>query len=448
MRDSVILRGGKMRTKTRIRTVFLGFPKGTKWPGQETDSPMFQGAYSLENTVRTYSEKLSVFEHEYLEFVGKDLIRTESDLTGMEELVKSEDGVLAFYLGAGARGMKEILGWGVPTIFCNAPGYVNVRGEHVIPVRSSNFTDVQRKVRVLEAIHRLKETKILYVSSSALSEEFCAQAKGKLGVEIKHVENRRLLDARSDIDEEMAKALAQKWIDNAEAVIEPTEEDVLEASRLYYGIKKVMQEEDAHVITISCFGLYIGTDLPLPCLAFVQLNDEGMAGVCQADINATLTQLMVGYIGDRPGFVANTWVDTATDTVTYAHCLAATKMAGGDGEAEPYILRDHMGDYRSVCFQVRMQVGKRVTVASFQPFDRMLISTPEIVGNIHLFSLPFSFFDEHNCRTQIVTKGVDTKKMMRETLSDTGHRVLFYGDWLDEVRDMGKLLGFELVEEG
>ena len=59
-----------------------------------------------------------------------------------------------------------------------------------------------------------------------------------------------------------------------------------------------------------------------------------------------------------------------------------------------------------------------------------------------------TIINEHNCRTQIVTKGVDTKKMMRETLSDTSHRVLFYGHWLDEVRDMGQLLGFELVEEG
>lgn len=437
-----------MRTKTKIRTLFLGFPKGNKWPGQETDSPMFQGAYSLENRVKKYSEKLSTFEHEYLEFVGKELIRTESDLAGIEEAVKSEDGVLAFYLGAGARGMREVLNWGVPTIFCNAPGYVGLRGKHVIPVRSSDFTSVQRKAGVLEAIHRLKETKILYVSNGGLNEEFCAKAKEKLGVEIKNVENKRLLSARNDIDQDLAKELAQKWIDNAEAVMEPTYEDVLEASRLYYGIKKVMEEEDASVITISCFGLYIGTELPLPCLAFVQLNDEGMAGVCQADISATLTQIMIGYIGDRPGFVANTFVDTATDTVTYSHCLAATKMEGVEGEAEPYILRDHMGDYRSVCLQVRMQVGKKVTVGSFRAFDRMLISTPEIVGTVHLASPPLSHFDEHNCRTQVATKGIDTKKMQRETLSDTGHRVLFYGDWLDEVRDMGKLLGFDIVEEG
>jgi L-fucose isomerase-like protein len=287
-----------------------------------------------------------------------------------------------------------VLSWGAPTIFCNTPGYVNIRREHVIPVRSSDFTDVRRKAGVLEAIHRLKETKILYVSNGGLSEEFCAQAKEKLGVEIKNVANERLLSARDDIDQHLAKELAQKWIDNAEAVMEPTYEDILEASRLYYGIKKVMEEEEANVITISCFGLYIGTDLPLPCLAFVQLNDEGLAGVCQADINATLTQLMIGYIGDRPGFVANTFVDTATDTVTYSHCLAATKMEGVAGDAEPYILRDHMGDYRSVCLQVRMKVGKKVTVGSFRPFNRMFISTPEIVGNIHLFGLPFSFFDE------------------------------------------------------
>jgi len=437
-----------MRTKTKIRTVFLGFPKGDKWPGQETDSPMFHGMYSLENRVRLYSEKLPAFENEYLEFVGKDLIRTKSNLDDMKNIVKNEDGVLAFYMGAGARGIREILSWEVPTIFCNAPGYVDVRGKYTIPVRSSNFMDIQRKAKIIEAIHRLKETKILYVSKNDLGEEFCTQAKEKLGVEIKNVENKRILNAYSDVNKKIAKELAQKWIDNAEAVIEPTYKDVFEACKLYYAIKKIMEEEDADVITIDCFGLYIGTDLPLPCLAFVQLNDEGMAGVCQADIRATLTQVMISYIADRPGFVANTFVDTATNTVTYAHCLAATRMEGINNEAEPYILRNHMGDYRSVCFQVRMQRDKEVTVGSFQPFNQMLISTPKIIGNVHLSNLQFSYFDEHNCRTQVVTRGVDTKKIMRETLSDTGHRVVFYGNWLDEVRDIGKFLDFEIVEEG
>jgi len=424
--------------------LFLGFPKGDKWVDgegmHEADVPLYRGQYSLENRVKAYNQKLSAWENEYLEFVGKKLIRTESDLSGMEEAVKGEDGVLAFCFGnCGTAKQREVLmSWDVPIIFYGAPGYVSVRGRNVIAVRSSDFRDVQRKVGVLEAIHRLKETRILY-AGWPLAKEFCAEANAKLGVEIKNVENARLLAARNGIDEEMAKSLAQKWIDGAEAVVEPTYEDVFEASKLYYGIRKVMREEDASVITIDCFGSYIGTDLPLPCLAFVQLNDEGMAGVCQADIRATLTQVMIGYIGDRPGFVANTSVDTATDTVHYSHCLGATKMEGVNGESEPYILRDHMGDYRSVCLQTKMEVGKKVTVASFEPFSRMLISTPTIVGNTNR---------EHDCRTQIDTKGVDTKRMQRETLSDTGHRVVFYGDWLDEVRDMGNLLDFEVFVEG
>ena len=79
-----------MRTKTRIRTLFLGFPKGDKWVDgegmHEADVPLYRGQYSLENRVKAYNQKLSAWENEYLEFVGKKLIRTESDLSGMEEL--------------------------------------------------------------------------------------------------------------------------------------------------------------------------------------------------------------------------------------------------------------------------------------------------------------------------------------------------------------------------
>lgn len=200
-----------------------------------------------------------------------------------------------------------------------------------------------------------------------------------------------------------------------------------------------MDEEEAGVITIDCFGSYIGTDLPLPCLTFVQLNDEGMTGVCQADIGATLTQIMVGSLGDRPGFVSNTDVDTSTDTVIHYHCLSATRMEGPNAAAEPYILRNHMGGYRSVACQVRLKVDRTVTLASHRPFDRMLAFRTSIIRNTN---------DEHICRTQVDTKGIDTKKMQRETLSSTGHRVLFYGDWKDEIRDLSNLLGFEVIEEG
>ena len=120
-------------------------------------------------------------------------------------------------------------------------------------------------------------------------------------------------------------------------------------------------------------------------------------------------------------------------------------MDGIEGEHEPYILRNHAGAYESVCLQVKMRIGQRVTVAKFVPFlhfvrgqvSRMLISTGEIIGNVDT---------ERACRTHVQTKVKDAKKMLKN-YSGGLHRVLFYGDWVEEIEDMGKLLGFEVVFE-
>ena len=236
--------------KTKIRTLFLAKPRGNRYPAEETDCPRHYGKNSLDSRAEYYREKLSLLEDKNLEFVGKNLIRTEEDLEGMAEKVKDEAGVLAFILTAPTRGLEEVLGWGVPTIISNDTpggacdvGFLNAllhgNRKNVIPVSSSDFGDIERKIKVLDAIHRLKESKVLCIGNERWGGNFAEQARKKLGVEIRYLGHESLLRAYDSADEGEAERLAQEWIENAEKVVEPTKDDVVKACKMYFGINSL-----------------------------------------------------------------------------------------------------------------------------------------------------------------------------------------------------------------
>jgi len=437
--------------KTRVRVVFLSLPIGTQWVSEENpESPQNRGRYFSENRFVYYREKLSDLESEDLEFVGKDLIRTEADLDGIAEKVKREDGVVAFMLTIYPRGLQEVISWGKPTILVNTvfeiPYIYNfgpARGKkNVIPVSSSDFADVGRKLRVIKAIAKLGKTKVLYHGRQSPG-HLVKQAKENLGVEIHQVKTERFIEAYKAADEKGAKRLAEQWIRNAEEVVEPTKKDVVESCKLYYGIRKIMEEENAQVLAEGTFCMARKTDIPFACLVLAQLDDEGLAGVCQADLGATLTKLMVGYIADKPGFVANLHADTAENLVGLAHCTAPTKMDGPKNEAESYVIRNHQGLYVSVSLDVRMKVGQKVTIASFDPPNRILAYTGVIASNINV--------PHRNCRTYVAVKVEDANKLLKNYMCldypSTGHKVLFYGDWTEEIRNLAQILELEFINE-
>ena len=238
--------------------------------------------------------------------------------------------------------------------------------------------------------------------------------------------------------------MAQRWITGATEVVEPTRQDVVESCKLYLGIKQILKEEDAQAITEH--GICMGRGpYPLPCLAFTMLNDEGLAGICQLDLSSTITQLLIGYLADRPGFIGHIHIDTARNLIGMSHDFSATRLGGwSNPEADTYAFRNHQGLYRSTCLNVQMEVGQTVTIAQFVPFDRMYAFTGVIDSNVS---------PQRDCRTSVAIKVASAKRLLRNSLSKEhpltpgGHRVLFYGDWVDEIEDLGQLLGFEVVND-
>ena len=70
--------------------------------------------------------------------------------------------------------------------------------------------------------------------------------------------------------------------------------------------------------------------------------------------------------------------------------------------------------------------------------DAMLISTGEITGSPDV---------DRGCRTKVATKVAYARNML-DNWSSGVHRVVFYGDYVHDVINNGKLLNFSVVFEG
>ena len=93
-------------------------------------------------------------------------------------------------------------------------------------------------------------------------------------------------------------------------------------------------------------------------------------------------------------------------------------------------------------------MGQDVTCAKLVNLDTMLISTGKIVE--------LTDFHDRGCRTQITTRVADAKHMAQHwgggvlegDMMTLLHRVVFYGNHTESMRDLALLLGLKVVEEG
>ena len=427
---------------TKIRKVYMGVPVPS-WPKAGFDINI--DIQKLENILADIQLKSGL----EVEFVGGDVVRISSDVEKLKEKIGDVDGILAFNLSSGVGALfRGIVDFGVPTILFSQPysghdwsavaGMVK-NGKRVDVLATSDYNEILSRIRLIDVIRRLKETKIIYIRNGGANTDYAARVKEKYGVEIISVDHNRLVDIYNSTDLEAAEEDAERWITNALKIVEPSRDEIIKSSRMYLAIKKLLEEESASAITINCLGLFGQGALPAyPCLAFSRLNDEGLTGVCEADLDSTLTQLIVGYIAKKPGFVSDPVIDTATNTVIHAHCVAATRMDGPANEPAPYIVRSHLEDDKGASLQVLMRIGQKVTVAKLVGLNTMLISTGEIIASPDV---------DRGCRTKITTKVPNARKML-DNWSGGVHRVIFYGDWVEDLTNLGNLLSYDVVFEG
>ena len=144
---------------------------------------------------------------------------------------------------------------------------------------------------------------------------------------------------------------ADRWIRQAQRVVEPTRDEIVKSGAMYAAMRQLMQDHGADAISVNCLGGFYGGHMEAyPCLGFCQLNDDGLVGACEADLESTVTMLAMSYLVGRPGYISDPVIDTAKYQIIYAHCVAPTKVFGIDGSSNPYHIRSHSEDRRAPRF--------------------------------------------------------------------------------------------------
>jgi L-fucose isomerase-like protein len=323
------------------------------------------------------------------------------------------------------------------------------QGHRVTLLASRDYDELERALRLLRVIPMMKQTRIILFppargTTAAQSPE---QVKKRLGADVVAVEEKAFDEMISAAEDNAVRAEINRWTKNAKRIIEPEKEDIRKAARISVALQRLMEQERAQGLAVgTCMGW-----LPkgFPCLGFSRLRDSGIPAACEGDMDSLLTMLLFQYMIDRPGFQGNATFDTSRNALWTAHCTAPLKMDGPNGKEAPYLLRGHSEVGGSGCVpEVQYRTGETITRTKLINLDTILASPGKII------EVPEKAV--HGCRSQIVTEVRDAAKMAAnwssvletEDAMTLLHRVVFYGDHMENVHHLARLMDMKVVEEG
>lgn len=446
-------------TPARVLRLFIGNKAGWPKPDLDIDGEISKLRAAIDQAPGVQD----------VAFVQDRHVPDAGTLAQLIEQHKDVDGILVVQVSMGTSQMISLLAnSGIPTIvlstpysgheWCIVPDLMKA-GKKIDVIATGNVADIAAAFRQFRAIHRLKETKVLYVGGGhPAPEKYVAAVKQKFGTQIVPIDHKRLVEAYEAMDAAAVEADADQWVKNALKVVEPSKEEISKSARLSLAMQKVLADEKAHAITINCLGLFGQKALPAyPCFGFTRLNDIGLVGVCEADLLSTMTQIIYQHLTGKPGFVTDPVFDCSNNTVIHAHCVAATKMDGPAGESAPYVIRSHLEDYKGAVLQTKMRIGQEITMAKLVGVDPNAPQKPQLaasplesygvdtllVSTAQIIDVPDS---DRGCRTQITAKVADARKML-EQWSHGLHRVIFYGNHMADTRRLARFLDLKIVEE-
>ncbi|WP_291766059.1 hypothetical protein [Caldivirga sp. UBA161] len=320
----------------------------------------------------------------------------------------------------------------------------------------SNLNSLNKYVRMLEAIGKLRDSRIVAVVGPdelnlmrleyPLSVDLYslpAYLQSIFGVKVDLVNIRDFSEKYySRVTDDEAKPIAERWFKNAEKVVEHTIDDLVKPARLYLALRRLIEDYKADAVTIDDIVLYNSGFLDTwPCLPFMELTlRDKVVSVCEGDLISGTLMLLMKFYANAPGFINDPAPDMGKGEIVYFHCYAPVNARGFDSmNLSPYIITPAHGGGKKLSIHVKLPVGETVTVIGLSPEERVLaMHTAKAIDNeYHLRA----------CATKLVAKA-NVEALARNWVWRAGwHRVVFYGDWREDLKVMARLLGLRVIEE-
>jgi len=314
---------------------------------------------------------------------------------------------------------------------------------------------IERYVKLLRTVHDIRRSRLLLIVGPVTSQyvdaafpmavgiyNAAAEIRSILGIEIITINSREFNEKFYErISDDEAREIAKKWIEEAKSVVGHSEDDLIGDAKMYLAMKKAVEHYGVDGIAVDCWTLYSsGMIKAWPCLGFMELSKEGVVCGCEADLTSSAVMILMKHLAGLPGFITDPSIDEESGEVIYYHCFSPINMLGyGSKKYSPYVITTaHWGGKKGSIY-VELPTRRKVTLVGLDTVDRCLV--------VHEAEIVRNEYDEKECSTKPVGRA-KVRSLLRNWDWKAGwHRVMFYGEWKETLKEIGTLLGLKVVEE-
>ncbi len=195
------------------------------------------------------------------------------------------------------------------------------------------FEKVQALAQAAHALKRLRQTRIGVIGDHPAGFDTCRfdapALKNQLGVEVQKFELAQVFGEIKQTSPEAINPIAERLLQTIEGIAEVDQVALRGSIATYATLRQLTQQEHLTGLAVRCWPEFFTELGCAACGAMSMLSDEMTPCSCEADVNGTITQVMLQYISGQPAFGSDlVSVDTEANELVIWHCgLAPLTMA-------------------------------------------------------------------------------------------------------------------------
>jgi hypothetical protein len=372
-------------------------------------------------------------------------VGTSKDYLPLFEEKNKIDVILLYVLGVAP--IEELLRWEGPIIAFSGQ-YTPAMALYAVGderhQRSNlfvalDYVDIWKTLRVLKVKQALAQTRIVLFGSPPTWHlrwygfPDLEAIRRKTGLQFIPVELRELIDVVQKIDAAEASSLADKWMNDARQVVEPSSKHLQQSAAAYLAMAQILKRKGAQAMAINCLEITqsqkFSDQIINPCMGMSFLRDEGIPSGCEMDIAGLLTMILLSNLSHKPAFLGNiVHANPENNVIKLSHCILPTRMSGFDKDPLPYTLRDYHG-LTGVTSFTEIPTGVEVTLARAQ---RNLERIVALCGKV------VACEDTTFCRNTVTIQIQNTRKFIQQV--EGNHHVMVLGNHLTDLEALSCVL--------
>jgi hypothetical protein len=345
-------------------------------------------------------------------------------------------------------------------------------------VTEKMFKDLVYKVKLIQAIKDLKATRILMVKNAAdeiiasvnyrgdinqsfpvdHNERYLSNFREVFGAEIVQVEPGEFYDMYQQIKIRDAEKMAEQWMAGAQRV-EASKSEITKTARGYLALDALREKYNCnavstHIRTVTGSGELKDRYNPGVGLE-LGFKTRGIQAVCQNYPDILMSEVLAYLLTGRPSMLGDVIYDVFNNTEIVLHCGIPVNPLGGEHRL-PYVIRTHAESPvrdipeepgSSTGMTAEWPVGEPVTFWEIHSLNRKIrVHTGETVNGYDIYTGGEDLYNVM-CTAKVIAR-VDARKLrdQHQPYLYGIHTTATLGDLRQQLKDIGILLGFNVVE--